>query len=109
MIEFHKVWIEQCEAARDIREAFGLEKAIGYLVGEKLLNFLETAELTPNGFRDVGKGPGSTEGEFIDWLIPRGIRNQMVEPLMEHCDLRFLRSRQLGDLANRTCPLAGDP
>ncbi len=36
MIEFHKVWIEQCEAARDIREAFGLEKAIGYLVGEKL-------------------------------------------------------------------------
>ncbi len=36
MIEFHKVWIEQCEAARDIREAFGLEKAIRYLVGEKL-------------------------------------------------------------------------
>ena len=29
---------------------------------------LETAELTPNGFRDVGKGPGSREGEYIDWL-----------------------------------------
>src|ERR1700739_2965025 len=27
---------------------------------------LETAELTPSGFRDVGKGPGSTEGEFVD-------------------------------------------
>jgi hypothetical protein len=30
MIEFHKVWIEQGEAARDIREAFGPEKAIGF-------------------------------------------------------------------------------
>jgi carbonic anhydrase len=29
---------------------------------------LETAELTPSGFRDVGKGPGSREGEYIDWL-----------------------------------------
>ncbi len=33
-----------------------------------LASSLETAELTPNGFRDVGTGPGSTEGEFIDWL-----------------------------------------
>ena len=31
-----------------------------------LASSLETAELTPSGFRDVGKGPGSTEGEFID-------------------------------------------
>jgi len=47
MIEFHKVWIEQCEAARDIRGSFGLEKAIGYLVGEKLLNFLEVSDEDP--------------------------------------------------------------
>src|SRR5215472_13831465 len=33
-----------------------------------LARSLETAELTPDGFRDVGRGPGSTEGEFIDWL-----------------------------------------
>jgi hypothetical protein len=43
MRESHKIWIEQCEAARDIREAFGLQKALGYLVGEKLLNFLRAA------------------------------------------------------------------
>ena len=29
---------------------------------------LETAELTPQGFRDVGAGPGSRAGEFIEWL-----------------------------------------
>ena len=33
-----------------------------------LASSLETAELAPDGFRDVGKGPGSMEGEFIDWL-----------------------------------------
>jgi carbonic anhydrase len=29
---------------------------------------LETAALGPEGFSDVGPGPGSTEGAFIDWL-----------------------------------------
>jgi carbonic anhydrase len=33
-----------------------------------LANSLETATLGPNGWRDTGKGPGSDEGEFIDWL-----------------------------------------
>lgn len=47
MAEFHKIWIEQCEAARDIREAFGLQKAIGYLIGEKLLDFLRAADQDP--------------------------------------------------------------
>jgi hypothetical protein len=44
MIEFHKIWIDQCEAARDIRDAFGPEKAIGYLIGEKFLNYLEASD-----------------------------------------------------------------
>lgn len=44
---FHEIWIEQCEAARDIREAFGLQRAIGYLIGEKLLNFIRAADQDP--------------------------------------------------------------
>ena len=47
MVEFHEIWIEQCEAARDIREAFGLQKAIGYLIGEKLLDVLRAADQDP--------------------------------------------------------------
>jgi carbonic anhydrase len=38
-----------------------------------LANSLETAALGPEGFKDVGKGPGSTAGEFIEWLT---IKNQ---------------------------------
>jgi carbonic anhydrase len=33
-----------------------------------LASSLETAELTPQGFRDVGRGPGSRAGEYIEWL-----------------------------------------
>jgi carbonic anhydrase len=33
-----------------------------------LANSLETAQLGSNGFRDVGAGPGSRAGEYIEWL-----------------------------------------
>ena len=33
-----------------------------------LASSLETAELGASGFRDIGKGPGSRAGEFIEWL-----------------------------------------
>lgn len=51
MIEPHKIWIEQCAAARDIDDGLGRQKALDYLVGEKFLNFLEAAE-TDAEFRE---------------------------------------------------------
>jgi len=33
-----------------------------------LSSSLETAELGPKGFTDVGAGPGSPEAKYIDWL-----------------------------------------
>jgi hypothetical protein len=44
MTEFHKAWVDQCEAARGIRERFGIEKALGYLIGEKLLDFVRASD-----------------------------------------------------------------
>jgi hypothetical protein len=46
-IEFHKIWIEQCEATETIRERFGLQNAMDYLIGEKLLCFVAAAEQDP--------------------------------------------------------------
>jgi len=40
---------------------------------------LETAELTPDGFRDVGSGPGSAEGRYIDWLTIADQERSVVE------------------------------
>jgi hypothetical protein len=44
MLNLHKVWIEQCEAARGIENEFGTVPAMKYLVGEKFLNYLNAAD-----------------------------------------------------------------
>ena len=43
----HKVWIEQCAATEDIRQRFGLESALDYLIGEKLFSFVGASEQDP--------------------------------------------------------------
>jgi carbonic anhydrase len=51
----------------------GMEFFTNDVMRDLLNSSLQTAELTPNGFRDVGKGPGDRAGEFIEWLT---IKNQ---------------------------------
>jgi carbonic anhydrase len=46
---------------------------------ELLASSLETAELTPNGFRDVGRGPGSQEGGYIEWLTIRDQAQAVID------------------------------
>ena len=46
----------------------GMEFFTNEVIRGLLDSSLETADLTPSGFRDVGKGPGSRAGEFIEWL-----------------------------------------
>jgi carbonic anhydrase len=38
------------------------------IIRDLLANSLETAVVDQNGWRDVGAGPGSEDGDFIDWL-----------------------------------------
>src|SRR5271156_867353 len=46
----------------------GMQYFTNELIGDLLAQSLETAELGPDGFRDVGAGPGSPAGREIDWL-----------------------------------------
>jgi hypothetical protein len=46
-LTFHKIWIEQCKAAEEIKLRYGLKAAFDYLVAEKLLNFAEAAARDP--------------------------------------------------------------
>ena len=43
MTDFHTRWADQCDAAEGIEERYGAEKALGYLVGEKLIGHLREA------------------------------------------------------------------
>jgi carbonic anhydrase len=44
-----------------------------------LASSLQTAQLGPDGFTDVGEGPGSTEAAYIDWLTIADQRGAVVD------------------------------
>lgn len=46
-IKLHKSWVDECEAAEAIRRELRLERALQYLIGEKLFTFVQTAERDP--------------------------------------------------------------
>lgn len=49
------------------------------VIRELLASSLETAELTAQGFRDVGTGPGSRAGEYIEWLTVKDARQAVLD------------------------------
>ena len=51
--KFYEIWIEQCQAAREIRLRYGLKAAFDYLVAEKLLNFADAAAADPEFAREL--------------------------------------------------------
>jgi carbonic anhydrase len=57
----------------------GMEFFSNDVMRELLSSSLETAELTPNGFRDVGRGPGSSAGEYIEWLTIRDQKQAVID------------------------------
>jgi carbonic anhydrase len=67
----------------------GMEFFTDTVMRSLLESSLETAALAADGFHDVGTGPGSTEGNFIDWLtVPH--REQAVVD-----DVRRIRNHPL--------------
>ena len=48
-------------------------------IRDLLASSLETAELGPEGFRDVGQGPGSRAGDFINWLTIKDERQAVLD------------------------------
>lgn len=67
--EQHKIWIEQCEAAENIEGEHGTEKAMGYLIGEKLLNYLEVAEEKAEWRAEIPQFVAKIKNIFEPWQI----------------------------------------
>jgi hypothetical protein len=86
-IPFHKIWVEQCEATEDIREHFGLENALGYLIGEKLFTFLFVSERDPTVAAEI---PAFVE-QIRRLFTPAEIRDYLDR--LEHS--KFLASTHL--------------
>ena len=61
MLNLHKIWIKQCEAAKGIEDDFGVVPAMKYRIGEKFMNYLVTrktwawSSLRPDGRNSTGR------------------------------------------------------
>ncbi len=67
----------------------GMELFTDETMRRLLASSLETATFDGTVWRDSGRGPGSTEAEFVDWLTIRNRQNAVVE------DVRRIRSHPL--------------
>ncbi len=67
----------------------GMETFTDDIMRGLLSSSLETASIGADGWRDTGKGPGSTEGEFIDWLTIGDNARSVI------ADVRRIRSHPL--------------
>jgi carbonic anhydrase len=57
----------------------GMEFFTNDVIRGLLNSSLETAELTSSGFRDIGNGPGSRAGEYIEWLAIKDPKQAVVD------------------------------
>lgn len=57
----------------------GMELFTDEVIRGLLGSSLETAALGPDGFTDVGDGPGSAEGAYIDWLTISDTAQSVVD------------------------------
>jgi carbonic anhydrase len=82
----------------------GMQFFTNDVIRELLASSLETAELTAEGFRDVGKGPGSRAGEYVEWLTVKDARQAVLDgvarirnhPLIPKAPKHWERLRAVG-------------
>ena len=67
----------------------GMEFFTDTVIRGLLASSLETAALGPDGFHDVGTGPGSSEAAYIDWLTVSSQTGAVVD------DVRRIRQHPL--------------
>jgi len=64
-----EIWIEQCEATRQIEAKFGAQNALDYLIGEKFLNFLQAAETDADFRAEIPAFVGGIKTIFETWQL----------------------------------------
>jgi carbonic anhydrase len=67
----------------------GMEFFTNEKISDLLESSLETARLGPDGFTDVGEGPGSVLGQYINWLCIDDQQGAVVD------DVRRVRNHPL--------------
>ena len=83
-MDFCKIWVEQCDAARMIEDQFGTDKALDYLIREKFLNFLEAAETDAEFRKEIPAFVAEIRTIFERWQLAeeleRARRTERFDP-----------------------------
>jgi hypothetical protein len=80
-MEFCKIWVEQCHAARHLEDEFGTDKALDYLIREKFLNFLEAAEADAEFRAEIPAFVAEIKTIFEPWQLAEELdRARQSEP-----------------------------
>jgi hypothetical protein len=78
----HEIWIEQCDAAKNIKLRYGLKAAFDYLVAEKLLNYASVASQHPEFARELPRFVSRVRCMFT----PEEIRIQIARVELEQSE-----------------------
>jgi hypothetical protein len=102
-MEFCKIWIEVCDAARMIEDEFGTDKALRYLVSEKFLNYLEAAERLPDYRAELPAFVAEIKRIFEPWQLAECLATaRQTEPfdpdIYEDEDPEFIEMERQDDL-----------
>jgi hypothetical protein len=102
---FQDIWKEQCEAARSVRDRYGVVAALDYLIGEKLLNYAETAVTRPEFARELPRFVAGVRdmfsageiGHYLDHLVERKAAfadELLLAPAEDECDILMETAEQ---------------
>ena len=68
-IQFHKIWVQQCRATRGIKRRFGVESALDYLIGEKLMYFADASVQHPEFAAELPRFQAAVWNIFIPYEL----------------------------------------
>jgi hypothetical protein len=91
--KFHEIWIEQCDAAHEIKLRYGVKAAFDYLVAEKLFNFIEAATSRPEFTRELPQFVAYVRSLFT----PQEIRTQLARIAREQRAYAAVNDNKEGD------------
>jgi len=99
---FQDIWKEQCEAARSVRDRYGVVAALDYLIGEKLLNYAETAVTRPEFARELPRFVAGVRdmfsageiGHYLDHLERKAAFEDELAPAEDEGDILMETAEQ---------------
>ena len=104
------IWREQCDAARSIKERFGTQKALGYLLGEKLLTFLRASKNQPDLAAELPGFVAEIRAIFEPFELHAYLTNVRRLGALGHVmgDEQFVEFREAGAVAEDIVTAAED-